>query len=379
MKKTLMFIALAAAFGYQSAQSAELNWNGDVRFRYESKKVDKTTDSVDYAQDRYRTRVRFGFDAWINEELSAGVQLATGDISNPIKETVSRNETYSGAFQPKSIYLNEAYINYHPMSYGLDGKIDIILGKRDVSKTLVRVDDLLYDGDLTIEGATIQYGKDGAGKDQDGLMAIAGYYFLDERFNATTKSNENDPFMAVVQAAYKGEFSDMNYLIGVGDNNFRNLNHFTTSDTTLYSVADRNVVELFGKLGGNITETLPWKVYGQYAFNTSGSHHGYTVDDSKRNAWLAGLTIGDARQPGQWSLDFNYNYVEKDSVFPLFTDSDRKLNSPNSNTKGYEIGANYHLAQNLMVGAKYYNYRCIDTLTGDPKLKTLQLDAVVKF
>ncbi|NTW53537.1 MAG: hypothetical protein HGB15_01980 [Chlorobaculum sp.] len=378
MKKTLMFIALGAAFGTQSAQSAELNWNGDVRFRYESKKVDKTTDSVDYAQDRYRTRVRFGFDAWINEELSAGVQLATGDISNPMKETVSRNETYSGIFQPKSIYLNEAYINYHPMSYGLNGKMNVILGKRDISKTLVRVDDLVYDSDLTVEGVTLQYGKDSAGKDQDGLMAIAGYYFLDERFNATSKSNENDPFMMVAQVAYKGEFSDMNYLIGVGDNNFRNLNHFATPDAR-YSVADRNVVELFGKLGGNITETLPWKVYGQYAFNTSESNHGYIVDSKKRNAWLAGVTIGDAKQPGQWALDFNYNYVEKDSVFPLFTDSDRALNTPNSNAKGYEIGATYHLVQNMTVGAKYYNYRCIDTVAGSPKLQTLQADVVVKF
>ncbi len=398
MKKTLMFIALAGVCGYQNAHSAELNWSGDIRFRYESQQTEKTTNAVDYARDRYRTRLRFGFDTWINEELSAGVKLATGDLGNALAETVSRNETYNDLFQPKSIYLNEAFINYHPVSYGLDGKVNVILGKRDVAKTLVRVDDLLYDGDLTIEGVTLQYGKDSEGKDKDGLMMVAGYYFLDERFNATNHSNENDPFMTVLQVAYKGELNDMNYMVGVGDNNFRNLNHFSfvTTDPAAgaasplnyvkaatyansINVADRNVIELFGTLGGDLTETLPWKLYGQYAFNTSGDSHGKNIENGKRKAWLAGVTIGNAKQPGQWALDFNYNHIERDSVFPIFTDSDRKVGDWNTNTKGWELGATYHLVQNMTVGAKYYHYSQIDPVGGDPKLHTLQVDAVVKF
>ena len=274
MKKAMLFVALASALGFNAAEAAELNWNGDVRFRYESQQVKKSNDAQDYARDRYRTRVRFGFDAWINDELSATVKLATGDIGNAINETVSRNETYDGIFRPKSIYLNEAFLDYHPMSYGLDGKVNLVFGKRDVAKSLVLVNDLVYDGDITLEGATLQYGKDSSGKEKDGLVLVAGYYFLDEQFNATNKAYENDPLLTVVQAAYKGEVSDISYLIGAGDNNFRNLRHFSSSVQALsaypYSinVADRNVVELFGNIGGQVTQTLPWKIYGQYAFNT---------------------------------------------------------------------------------------------------------------
>jgi hypothetical protein len=378
MKKAMMFVALASALGFNSAQAVELTPTGDVRFRYESKRLKYDGHAVDYAQDRWRTRVRFGVNAWINDELSAGVSLATGDISNPVKETVSRNETYSGLFQPKSIYLNEAFIDYHPMSYGLDGKFNLIFGKRDVARTIIRVDDLLYDGDITLEGATLQYGKASDGKEKDGLIAVAGYYFLDEQFGATDPAKENDPLMTVVQVAYKGEFKDMTYMLGVGDNNFRNLSHISSiSDANNVQVSDRNVVELFGTLGGQVTETLPWKAYGQYAHNT-----GNKAINTRRNAWLTGVTLGDAKQPGQWAIDLNYNRIEKDSLFPIFTDSDRKVATYNTNTEGWEIGTTYHLVQNMTVGAKYYNYRQIDHTIGDagnPRLHTLQADLVVKF
>ncbi|NTU58425.1 MAG: hypothetical protein HGB00_05835 [Chlorobiaceae bacterium] len=391
MRKAMYFVALASAFGFNAAEAADLNWNGDVRFRYESQQVKKTSDVKDYSRDRYRTRVRFGVDAWINDELSATVKLASGDIGNAINDTVSRNETYDGLFRPKSIYLNEAFLDYHPMSYGLDGKVNLVFGKRDVAKSLVWVNDLVYDGDISLEGVTVQYGKDSAGKEKDGLMFVAGYYFLDEQFNATNGAFENDPFLTIAQAAYRGEIYDMGYTIGIGDNNFRNLGHFSSSVQSLsaypYSinVADRNVVELFGTLGGQVTETLPWKLYGQYAFNTSSKTDDARIDNSKRKAWLAGINVGDAKQPGQWALDFNFNHIERDSVFPIFTDSDRKVSNWNTNTEGWEVGATYHLVQNMTVGAKYYNYRQLDHsgFTGadstNPRLHTLQADLVVKF
>lgn len=391
MKKAMMFVALAAALGFSTAEAADLTWSGDVRFRYESSKTTKDTDSYDYSRDRWRTRVRFGTNAWINDEFSAGVQLSTGDPANAINETVSRNATYSGLFQPKSIYLNEAFIDYHPMSYGLDGKVNFVFGKRDVAKSIVRVDDLLYDGDLTLEGATLQYGKDASGKEKEGLVFVAGYYFLDERSITATDYNKssNNPAMTVVQAALKGEIDEMTYMIGAGDHMFRDLNNFSVGVSGLGTVFtnsignngatgvfDRNIVELFGNIGGQVTDTLPWKLYGQYAFNTTSNT---AFDDSKKSAWLAGVTLGDAKQPGQWAVDFNYNSIGRDAVYPIFTDSDRKVGNWNSNTEGWEVGTTYHLVQNLTLGAKYYNYRQIVADAGDPRLHTLQVDLVAKF
>lgn len=385
MKKTILFVALAAAMGFKSAEAVELTPTGDVRVRYESLQNKYTGGTANYSNDRWRTRVRVGLNAWINEELSAGVGIATDADNDGVsyKGATSRNQTYATLFNAKSIWLNEAYVDYHPMSYGFDGKANILLGKRDVARTIVRVDDLLYDGDLTLEGATLQYGKAADGKEKDGLVFIAGYYFLDQASPATTDlagynspARENDPFLTIVQAAYKGEIGDYSYLIGAADNNFRNLNHFAANyDANNVNVTDRNILELFGSLGGQFTETLPWQIRGQYAHNTGGK-----AINNKRNAWLAGVTIGDAKQPGQWAVDFNYNRIQKDGLFPYFTDSDRKVGNYNSGTDGWEVGATYHLVQNMTIGAKYYNYRQMDVVeAGNPHLHTLQCDLVVKF
>jgi Putative porin len=385
MRKVALIVGLAAALGFNNAQAADWNWKGDVRERFESQHTSPTATSnaETNGSSRVRTRVRLGVYSWINEELSAGIQLATGDDS--AKETISRNQTFTGTFQPKNIYLNEAFIDYHPTA--LDGQVNLILGKRDVSNSIIRVDNLVYDSDLTFEGATVQYGKDADGKEKDGLIAIAGYYFLNEN-NSNTQSS---PYLYLAQGAYKGEINDISYLFGAGYNLYKSLGNLSivdmnansalsTSVPTNWAHSGYNIAEIFGKVGGQLTDTLPWKVYGQFAFNTASHADHSAIDDSKRNAWLGGVTIGDAKQVGQWALDGKYVKIERDALFPLFTDSDRKPVDL-VNIKGFELAGTYHLVQNFTVGARYYQYNNLDAsaTTYNPTLHQLQLDALVKF
>ena len=384
MKKVAMIVGLAAALGFNNAQAADWSWNGDIRERFESQHLSPTaTSNADTnGSSRVRTRVRIGATTWINEELTGGFQLATGD--DAAKETISRNQSFTGTFQPKNIYINEAFIDYHPMRF--DGKVNVVLGKRDITNTIVRLDNLVYDGDITIEGATLQYGKDEKGKEKDGLIGIAGYYFLNEINNSTTPSS----YLYLAQVAYKGEVHDMGYLVGAGYNVYENLSKLTIYDTnavagsstsvpTTWANSNYKTVELFGKLGGQITETLPWKIYTQYAFNTASHADHSSIDDNKRNAILAGITVGDTKQVGDWSLDTKYVRIERDAVFPLFTDSDRKVTDI-VNIKGFEVGTTYHFVQNMTIGARYYQYKNIDSVTAfNPTQHQLQLDAVIKF
>ncbi len=391
MRKVALIVGLAAALGYNNAQAVDLTWKGDVRERWENQRTlvnNKTADS----SSRSRTRVRLGVYSWINEELSTGVQLATGN--DKVDETVSRNQSAGALFQPKNIYLNEAFIDYHPTA--LDGQVNIILGKRDDTAAIIRVNNLVYDSDLTFEGATVQYGKDADGKEKSGPIAIAGYYLLDS-WADTTKT---DPTLFIAQAAYKGEVNDIRYMLGTGYNLYSCVNNISTtlnadkSGTGGGFVANSNtlnkgyrIVELFGNFGGQITDTLPWNIYGQYAFNTVHKAEFSAIDDSRRNAWLAGLTIGDAKQVGQWSLDAKYDRIESDSVFPYFTDSDRKVGGGTGlarptatvNVKGFEVAMTYHLVQNMTIGARYYCYNEIDKEKTNPTLHQLQADVVVKF
>jgi len=385
MKKTLFFVALATALGFNNAQAVDWNWKGDIRYRYESGlKNDNVNTTDDHSRDRHRMRVRFGVYPWINEELSAGLQLSTAGDG---LETTSRNETFDDLFQADSIYLNEAFIDYHPMF--LDGNVNVILGKRDVAKTLIVQKDLVWDSDLTFEGATLQYGKDGDGKEKDGASAAVGYYFVDENKSITTK--EQDTCLIGAVASWKGAVSDYGYAIGAGYYNFihlDNLDNLTgSSKPSLAQMAtgkDFDVVEFFGNVGGDITETIPWKLYGQYAFNTAKHDTGKKVNiiNSERDAYLVGLQIGNAKAPGQWSLSGEYVSIERDAVAPI-TDSDRNGGSF-TNMEGFKVGVVYHLVQNMTIGATYYNFDwknkdLVSVADSDDRQHLLQADVVVKF
>lgn len=370
MKKTMFFVALATAMGFNTAQAVDWNWKGDIRYRYESKLTSKENVSNETSQDRHRLRVRFGVNPWINEELSAGLQLATGS-----NETTSRNQSLTDGFVAKSIYLNEAYIDYHPMM--LNGDVNLILGKRDVANTLFIEKDLVWDSDLTFEGATLQYGKDDSGKQKDGLGAVIGWYQIDE------SSAEFDPSLIVLQGTYKGEVMGLGCDLGAGYYDFQHINKDNDPYTALnfkpafdYSGKDFNIVELFGSLGGDITETVPWKLYGQYAFNTAKKDvKNVNIDNAKRDAYLVGVKIGKAKNPGQLEGSAEYVRIERDAV-TMFTDSDRN-NASATNLKGYKFSSTYQLVQNMTLGATYMNFKDIVGTTDTKHL--LQLDAVVKF
>jgi hypothetical protein len=382
MKKTLFFVALATALGFNNAQAVDWNWKGDIRYRYESGlKDDNVSATEDHSRDRHRMRVRFGVYPWINEELSAGLQLSTGGT-----EPTSRNETFDDLFATDDVYLNEAFIDYHPMF--LNGNVNVLLGKRDVAKTLIVEKDLVWDGDLTFEGITLQYGKDSDGNEKDGLSAVAGYYVIDENSSVTTF--EKDAYIVAAEASYKGTVSDLGYRLGAGYYDFVNLDGYSASTTSVtkptaaqFTPYDFNIVEFFGNVGGDITETVPWKLYAQYAFNTAKqSDYPAILDEDERNAFLVGLKIGKAKNPGQLEGSAEYVSIGKYAVAPI-TDSDRNGGSF-TNLEGFKIGAVYHLVQNMTIGATYYNFDyknkdLVSVADSDDRQHLLQADVVVKF
>jgi hypothetical protein len=376
MKKTAMLIGLAAVLGFSSnAQAVDWNWKGDIRYRYQSELIDKSTTTDENSRDRHRTRVRFGVTPWINEELSAGFQLATGS-----DETTSRNETYDDMFLPDNVYLNEAYIDYHPMF--LNGDVNLILGKRENKKTFIVLDDLVWDGDVTPEGITLQYGKDDNGKEMDGLSAFLGYYFLDEN------GGEGDPYLVAAGTSYKGSVSDLGYVIGASYYDFVNVESmsydpagtsFVPLKTTATSFVNRdfNNVEVFGSLSGKVS-SLPWKLYGQYAFNTTENSAAHSaIDDDERDALLLGLKLGKAKNPGSLEGSAEYVRIEEDAV-SYFTDSDR-CNGKFTDMRGFKVSTTYQVIQNMTIGATYFNFVRPKAEEALNTYHLLQLDAVVKF
>jgi hypothetical protein len=267
----------------------------------------------------------------------------------------------------------------------LNGDVNLVMGKRYSEKTLTVIDDLIWDGDVTLEGITLQYGKDAKGKEKDGLSLNAGAYLYDK--DTTSK-------IFAGQASYKGEISGLGYQLGGSYYDYIDFQasdakavNGTAVDGTANPVLDPanrdyNIVEFFGNVGGKVS-SLPWKLYGQYAFNAAKHSEYSAITDSERDAFLVGLKLGTAKQPGQLEGSVEYYRMENDAVNPNVSDSDRgdAIGSKSYNVKGWKVSTKYALIQNMDLGLTYFNERLINgtTTTADDRGHLLQADVVVKF
>ncbi len=85
-------------------------FNGDMRVRGESFFQDL---SGFQNRNRARIRVRFGFDGKLNDDFLGGVALATGSFGDP----TTTNETLTNFFDRKTIGLDRGYITYNPVAH----------------------------------------------------------------------------------------------------------------------------------------------------------------------------------------------------------------------------------------------------------------------
>jgi len=113
VKTTLGSSAVATKDEQQRVSALEnlvgrFRFTGDVRVRGESYMQDAQQD-----RNRARVRVRFGFDGKLNEDFTAGVQIATGTQGDP----TTTNETLTGFFDRKTIALDKGFITYNPVTH----------------------------------------------------------------------------------------------------------------------------------------------------------------------------------------------------------------------------------------------------------------------
>jgi hypothetical protein len=150
--------------------------SGDLRVRDEGRFFDKrnaadfmniaainngspyNTDKVSYPfypallntlKDRnfLRLRARLGLEARIDKDLTATFRLATGSDNSPI----STNQTLGGFFSKKSIWLDRAYVDFHPVEGG-----HVLIGRMP---NLFRMPELVWDDDINLDGIAASYDR----------------------------------------------------------------------------------------------------------------------------------------------------------------------------------------------------------------------------
>jgi hypothetical protein len=152
---------------------------GDFRLRYQMTNREGRAD-----RDRGRYRLRLGFITKINDKVSIGYGLATGD-SNPR----STNQDFTNSFETPEINLDYAYASYTPFDW-----MKLIGGKMP-NPLWLPGGSYLWDSDIRPEGVTAALQHKVGGVE---LFLTTGFWVLDE-----VRDDSNDPTMWVFQPGYR--------------------------------------------------------------------------------------------------------------------------------------------------------------------------------
>ena len=344
----------------------KIKLSGDLRYRHD--REDKQDGSGDWeaGRDRDRIRARLKAEAAVNDEWDVIFRIASGSDETPI----STNQDLTDGFSKKSIWLDQAYFNWHPAA----GGFSVLGGKMENPFYRVGKNELIWDSDLNPEGIAGQYNK--SLTDRDHLFVNAGGFWVDEN------SSGADTSLWGAQTYIKHDLSDSDYLLGGatyldygnlkghadlkstwGSSNFFG----NTSSGGLYA-SDYNIFEAFGEYGFKGLG-MPMALFGSWVQNLNAS----TNEDT---GWLVGARFNKAKDPGSWEFNYDYRELDADAIVGGFTESD--FVDSNTNSRGHRFVFAYQLAKNLQSALTYYHAE--DTSNQqNPDSRRLLADLVLKF
>ena len=420
---------------YQSSWAQRVKLNGDLRLRYQKEFKDEGNEDrlgangvepTNIDRERYRYRARLGIKAKLIDpretnvgKVELGFRLASGNDDDP----VSTNTTMGDYFDKDDIWIDRAYLNWKwkTIDQVMGGKIPQIslTGGRMPNPFLTT--DLVWDSDLSFEGATLNFTSDVFEGNSWRLFLTTGAYPLDEyEFKNGSKwfyggqiGFEHRPFWGLnykVAVGYydfrnvKGEpiteipdIDDIDYDWGEsqyaqGGNTLVDLNRLHTpgfDDEIIGLAADYTEIQVTAMI--DIDRFFPIHVilWGDYVQNIGYDKDeirnrysdievpDYQLDQTK--GYQFGITLGypKVRAAGEWSTSIFYKYLEADAVLDAFTDSDFNLGGTDS--KGYILKAEYGLYKNIWLTARYLSTNEIIEESGQFAVDTLQLDLSAEF
>ena len=355
--------------------ASRLALKGDVRYRYEMISDDTLNSSgVRATDDRYRDRIRARINADVKatDTIRLGIGLATTEGGDPR----SSNQTLSGGFSRKSLYLDLAYFDWTFASWGhlVGGKMKQPFFKPGQS--------LFWDGDINPEGLAVGFSR-------GSFFGTAYNYWINE-VSGAENAVTSDTMLHGLQVGAKWPVGSATLALaahyydlsgGEGRAPFYNGNPYgnTTinvssgSSTVAVLANDYQVVSLGAELNTEIG-TLPFQIWADVAQNQDA--------DELDTAWGAGVMLGKASNNRTWELGASYQVIEKDALFAQLIDAD--LGGGVTDSRGVVIRAAYAPVRNWVLNATYLiNERNVDVANAvgqtGVNYDRLQLDFSVKF
>ncbi|MCM2356590.1 MAG: putative porin [Geobacteraceae bacterium] len=371
--------------------------SGDIRLRYQGEFFDENNnptyqspynlDLINTLADRHRlrTRARLGVNAKVNDQVEAGIRLATGNEKDP----VSTNDTLGDYFNKDGFVLDLAYLRWRPLT-GLT-----LWGGRLPSPWFAT--DLVWDPDLNFEGVAASYTHQIT--DALGGFLTAGIFPLEE-----LEFSQRDKWLWGAQIG--GEYrphENVGMKLGVAYYRFENMQGrpFETPDLDNFSGFGINVTNTqkgntvfnlnlagtahFPGLGSkfeelNVTAALDlgfWDPVHLVFMGDYVNNLGFNRDEvftlsgdsgvgNDNEGYQLGVTVGhqQVKDAWQWKTYLFYKRLEADAVVDLFTDSDFHLGG--TNAEGWIVGGDLGLNKNFWLSAKWLTANQINDRTFTP-------------
>ncbi len=341
---------------------------GDIRLRYEGFSQDGSYD--DDRRDRFRIRLRAGFEATVTDWMTVGLEMRNGDPSDP----VSNNTSFDGGFQFKEFNLAEGYLQIRP-----NKRFGLIAGKFDAKKWWT-VSDFQWDDDVTVEGLMTNFGLasgDGAFKSLD----LVAYGFLLEEQKSGSDSNL---YGGQLRSAFRLG-GDNALKVGAGFDAWKNPQHiadltasgdlkgnkitnFVDADGQL--ISDFDILNLFAEYKNSTSKRWPIKFTLFYYKNLGAEGLGADND----TGYFGRIQAGDYKKRGQVALRYSYYYSEPDALFYVFTQSDT--------ARGSDAEAHRFDLRLGFIAKSYFNFTWYNTkpvYIEDETINRWQFDYIVKF
>ncbi len=365
-------------------------------------------------RERFRFRARLGADVDLAEGFAAGLRIATGENSSPVS-TNQTFGTNGGNFSKYALWLDRAFVKYQPVQdvVGSVGRFDNPFWS---PTDLAWYKDLGFDGFAiqakreVAEGFT-PFFVGGAfpvfNTDLNAGLNIA-------TLSGPIKSPSRDKWLFGAQGGFGARFDpETNLTMAVAYYDFTNVRGQLSSPCLVATASDICDTDLlrppFAQKGNTYMRlrnipavtspvtTLNYQYYGlasefrplvasaqldfaqfnpihvildaEYVWNTAfnrGTVSALAVNNlgptttgapgpfnGGNKGWLSRLTVGnkEIKHLWDWNAHVGYKYLESDAMVDAFVDSDFGLGG--TNLKGYFIGGNLGLGENVWASVRW--------------------------
>jgi hypothetical protein len=343
-----------------STESSRLVVSGDLRVRSQGDYSDSNGRDRNSAQ----VRGRLGAAYAINDTVTIGARLVTGDADDPNSTDVQ----LSNFDDDLQVSLDLAYVQVNADGLKLYG------GK--IPQPFTRTD-LVWDSDVNPQGVSAIYKR--SLTDGSALRANALFFIVDEAAGGTdsTMNGAQLGYDSPAFGAWKFDASAAYYDYQLGSIAGGDTGDFRSNPRTADGryLSDFNLGDLIvGATWAGVSKRWPVRVMGDYVKNfgaATDADTGYSLD----------VSAGRVRNRGDWRVTYGYSVAETDAVFAAFSHDNIGLGT---NYRLHALTFDYVPLPKTLISANWYHYEPYSSVATDPDdagdwLDRIRLAFVVSF